>query len=339
MLALFRLELARTLASAGGLAFIAGFAISLGVCVFLVADFYSSDEASVRPLLVFLPWVALVFLPVLGMRAFSNEDGELELLLSLPSGAFAIGLAKYLAGWVPIGLALGATAPFVATVAWLGEPDPGAVMGAYAGAVAMLAFAWALVLFAASLARERVGAYVLAATLLFMFLLVGMDALRRLMSDGPLQTLMQSSSGLSPARLLDAASDGLLEGGRFLYVATAVVIFLAGAAINLARRRRAASAVERNCTDVAVLVGVLVAVVAGQHVTARVGWELDLSEQGAFTVSSGLREIAARAPAQTRMRLYWSESEASVPVAIKTHARRVRRLMQTLASDAASVRV
>ncbi|MGI9334977.1 MAG: Gldg family protein [Gammaproteobacteria bacterium] len=334
---MFRLELARTLAGTGGLAFVAGFSMSLAICVFLIADFYASDEASVRLLLVFVPWIALVFLPALGMRAFSSEDGEMELLLNVPCGELAICLAKYLAGSVPIGLALAASAPFVLTVSWLGDPDFGAVAGAYLGAVTMLAFAWALVLFAASLARERVGAYVLASSLLFAFMLAGLDVARRLPPAGPLEALVRALGELSPARVLDAAGDGLLEGERILYALMAIVVFLVGAAINLARRRLAAGPAARTAADVTVLVTVLVAVAAGQHLSARVELRADLSEQGVFTMSEGLRAIAAHAPAVTRVRLYWSESEASVPVAIKTHARRIRRMLRSLADESASL--
>ena len=63
-----------------------GFLVALGVCTFLIADFYATDEASIRPMLIFLPWVALIMVPALAMRAWADEhnDGALELTLTCP---------------------------------------------------------------------------------------------------------------------------------------------------------------------------------------------------------------------------------------------------------------
>ena len=40
-----------------------GFLATLSAFVFLVADFYTTDEASIRTMLTFLPWVALILVP------------------------------------------------------------------------------------------------------------------------------------------------------------------------------------------------------------------------------------------------------------------------------------
>src|SRR5262245_26695337 len=52
--------------------FLTGFLLALMACVFLIADFYSTDSASIEVMLTFLPWVAMVFVPALAMRAWSR---------------------------------------------------------------------------------------------------------------------------------------------------------------------------------------------------------------------------------------------------------------------------
>ena len=56
--------------------FLIGFLAGLSVCVFLIADFYSSDEASIRLMLVFLPWVALILVPALAMGMWTGEHND-----------------------------------------------------------------------------------------------------------------------------------------------------------------------------------------------------------------------------------------------------------------------
>ncbi len=94
-----------------------GFLVALGVCTFLIADFYATDEASIRPMLIFLPWVALIMVPALAMRAWADEhnDGAPELTLTLPLRLPAVVLGKFLAGYLVLLITLAFTTPLVAT--------------------------------------------------------------------------------------------------------------------------------------------------------------------------------------------------------------------------------
>ena len=62
------------------------FLLALAICVFLIADFFSTDHAALDLQWTFLPWVALVMAPALAMRSFAENAGDrgLELAFSLP---------------------------------------------------------------------------------------------------------------------------------------------------------------------------------------------------------------------------------------------------------------
>ena len=61
--------------------FQAAFLLALTAFVFLVANFYGSDEATPRLLLSFLPWVSLVLVPALSMAAWTDSHASRELEL------------------------------------------------------------------------------------------------------------------------------------------------------------------------------------------------------------------------------------------------------------------
>ena len=69
--------------------FLLGFVVALSACIFLIADFYASDEASIQLLLVFLPWVAMILVPALAMGMWTGQAGDrgAELSMTLPIGA------------------------------------------------------------------------------------------------------------------------------------------------------------------------------------------------------------------------------------------------------------
>ena len=110
--------------------FQAAFLLALNAFIFLVANFYGSDEATLRLMLVFLPWVSLVLVPALSMAAWtdSHSSREIELLYSLPVSPTAVVLGKFLAGWLLLLLTLLMTLPFVLTLTYLGEPDKGVIL-------------------------------------------------------------------------------------------------------------------------------------------------------------------------------------------------------------------
>ena len=105
------------------------FLLALGACIFLISSFYTMDEATVRLLLVFIPWVSLVLVPALAMSAWSDghSNRELELVFALPIRPIYVVLGKFAAGYFLLLLTLAMTFPFCLTVAYLGEPDLGLV--------------------------------------------------------------------------------------------------------------------------------------------------------------------------------------------------------------------
>ena len=66
--AVFRHELRLLLFAPLSYLFQIVFLVVLSACIFLIADFYNTDEASIQTMLAFLPWVSLILVPALATQ-------------------------------------------------------------------------------------------------------------------------------------------------------------------------------------------------------------------------------------------------------------------------------
>ena len=131
--AVFRHELRLLLFAPLSYLFQLGFLLALSACVFLIADYYATDEASIQSMLTFLPWVALILVPALAMRSWIDEhsDRSIELTMTLPVSLGAVVTGKFLSGYMVLLVTLLFTLPLAASAYYLGDPDPGVLFAGY----------------------------------------------------------------------------------------------------------------------------------------------------------------------------------------------------------------
>ncbi len=332
--AVFRHEMRLFLHSPLTVIFQVGFLGTLAAGVFLIADYYAGDEASVRPMLVFLPWVALILVPALAMRAWADEQGDrgVELMMTLPIPLPAVVAGKFLAGTTVLLATLAFTAPMAATAAYLGDPDPGVTVAVYVAAALMLGAYYALSLLASAFAREPIGAFVVGLVTLFVLLLLGWDVFGRLLHGWVPPALIGTLAAYSPKTWLDALSRGLLDFAGVGYFVLVTAAALWGCVAVIGARRRgpltAARAARGGAIGFAAVVGLALLIPQ----LSRLPLALDLTAEREFTLAEGSLELLERLPEGTQATLYWSAGEPSVPAPIKTHARRARDLLRTLAA-------
>ena len=331
--AVFRHELRMLFFAPLSYLFQIAFLLGLSTCVFLVTDFYASDEATLRLLLVFIPWVSLILIPSLAMSAWvdSQADRGLELTFTLPVSLTAVVLGKFAAGYVLLLLTLGLTFPLVLTLGYLGDPDPGVIISGYLACALLLGVCFSLALFAAALVREPVGGFVTGVALLFVIMLCGWDVFGRLLRTTLPQWAWESLAAYSPVTWLSSLGAGVLHFQGLLYFLA--TIFVALMATHWVMRARRAGGIRCHVTrrqGVTVLaLGVLWLV--GVPLSSYLPGQVDLTAQNEFSLHAGTKKVLERLPPGVRVTLYWSESEDTVPVLIKSHARRIERLLSTMA--------
>lgn len=102
-------------------------------------DILNSGFATLEPLFTIAPWMYLILIPAMTMRAFAEEksNGTIELLLTKPLSEYNIIIGKFLAYFTLLALTLIPTVVYYITVYQLGYPkgniDQGATLGSYLG--------------------------------------------------------------------------------------------------------------------------------------------------------------------------------------------------------------
>jgi ABC-2 type transport system permease protein len=141
---------------------------------FFFATFFILDQASLRNFFALLPIVFTFIIPAVTMRLFSEElnVGSYETLLTLPVTYLDVILGKFLAAVTFIAAMLLPTLAYTVTVALLGRMDWGPVIGGYLGAVLLGAAFSAVGLFASSLTRNQIIAFIIGVAICFSLTLI-----------------------------------------------------------------------------------------------------------------------------------------------------------------------
>jgi gliding motility-associated transport system permease protein len=155
--------------------FLVIFLLLTGFFTFTVGAFFERGEASLASFFVWHPWLYLVLVPAVGMRLWSEERraGTIELLLTMPVAPWQAILAKFLASWVFLAIALALTFPVVLTVNYLGSPDNGVIAAGYLGSLLLAGSYLAISAMTSAMTRNQVVAFILAVVICLFLILCG----------------------------------------------------------------------------------------------------------------------------------------------------------------------
>ncbi len=136
---------------------------------FFFSTFFLYSQAELRNFFTLLPVIFSFIIPAITMRLFSEElnTGSYELLLTMPVTSLDIILGKFLAALAFVGLMLLPTISYAVMISFIGELDWGPVIGGYVGAI-LLGGAFSTVgIFASSLTRNQIIAFIIGMTICF----------------------------------------------------------------------------------------------------------------------------------------------------------------------------
>ncbi len=163
---------------------------------FYVGGFFERRQAALDTFFTFHPWLFLFLIPAVGMRLWAEErkTGTIELLTTMPVTTTAAVIGKFLAAWAFIAAALALTVPMWLTVNVLGEPDNGVILASYVGSLLMAGAFLAITSCMSALTRNQVVAFILGATVCFLFTMSGVDL------------VLETVRAIAPAALVDAVA-------------------------------------------------------------------------------------------------------------------------------------
>ena len=166
--------------------------------------------------------VLLFFIPALTMRLIAEEKrvGTIEMLLTAPIRDTEVILGKFLAALILLLAMLALTLYYPLYLSFLADPDRGALVATYAGAILLGGLFIAIGIFASSLTQNQVVAAVFGFVLLLIFWIAG--------SAGPfLPTgLSDIVKYLGVFEHYVDFSKGIIALDHVVYYVTGIILFL-----------------------------------------------------------------------------------------------------------------
>lgn len=234
---IFKRELAGYFLTPVAYIFICFFLFLVGLFTFapFLGNLYGRDQADLRPLFTFLPWLFLFLIPAISMRLWAEERkvGTLELLMTLPVSLSQAVLGKYLAAWCFAGIALFLTFPAWVSVAYLGDPDNGVIFASYLGAFLMSGGFLAIGACISALTRNQVIAFVVTVVVCLLFIVSGFPLALDFLHGFTPAFIIEALSGLSFLTHFDAISKGVIDLRDLLFFISMIVVWLFANAVVL----------------------------------------------------------------------------------------------------------
>ena len=136
---------------------------------FFFSTFFIFDRADLRDFFSLLPIIFSFIIPAITMRLFSEEQniGSYEILLTMPVSFSDIAIGKFLAATLFTVSMLVPTLSYPIFISFIGELDPGPVIGGYIGTIFLAAAYCSIGLFASCLTRNQIVAFIIGCLLCF----------------------------------------------------------------------------------------------------------------------------------------------------------------------------
>lgn len=237
--AVTRRELAAYFASPLAYIFLGVFAFAAPAFAFNVGRFFDTGRADLAPMFDYLPWLLMVLMPALAMRAWAEERdrGTIETLLALPVPLWAAAAGKFLAAWAMAALALALTFPMWIAVNYLGAPDNAAIAAAYFGAWLLAGAHLAVGQALSATTHSQVTAFVLAAAAAFLLTMAGLPFVTAALAETAPALLVEAVAGFSVLERYEALRRGVIGLQDLTYFASLIIGGTAAAGLIAGLRR------------------------------------------------------------------------------------------------------
>ena len=298
----------------------------LGLGLYLAfRSLFAMSYATLRPFFDLLPWLLVVFVPAVAMKSLAEErrGRTLEWLLAQPLTETEIVLGKFVGNWLFVMITLAGTLPMAVGVLMASEADPGIMFAQYVGAALLAAQMIAIGMWASSITRNQITAFIMGASICLVLVLLGTPVVQ----IGLPPALGSWAAQLSVVSHFENVARGVVDLRDLLYFASTCGLFLLLAVASLGRERLSHSgdAYRRLRLGTGVIaLAVVVLNLLGGHVRGRV----DLTRDNLFTLSGGSRDILGGLDDVVNLVLFTSDD---LPPEIQLSVRDVHDLVADMA--------
>jgi len=192
---------------------------------FFFTTFFLFNQANLRNFFAMMPIIFSFVVPAITMRLFSEElnVGSYETLLTMPVTFLDVVLGKFFAAVAFVGASLIPTLSYPITVSCLGQLDWGPVVGGYLGAILLAAAFSAIGLFASSLTRNQIIAFIIGVAICYTLTLID-----KMLFFLP-QSLLGALEYLGADFHFNNISKGIIDSRDLLYFLSVSFVGLYGA--------------------------------------------------------------------------------------------------------------
>ena len=213
VITLIKRELGAYFTSPVAYVFLVIFLLLTGFFTFTAGSFFERGEASLASFFGWHPWLYLVVVPAIGMRLWAEErrSGTLELLFTMPIATWQAIVAKFLASWIFLAVALMLTFPAILTVNVLGEPDNGAIFAGYLGSLFLAGAYLAITCMTSAMTRNQVVAFILSVVVCLFLVLAGFNPVTDLMVRWASPAVVDTVAAFSVVTHFDGFQRGVID--------------------------------------------------------------------------------------------------------------------------------
>jgi ABC-2 type transport system permease protein len=215
--------------------FLVIFLLLTGFFTFTAGSFFERGEASLAAFFGWHPWLFLVLVPAVGMRVWAEErrSGTLELLLTMPIAPWQAIVAKFLASWAFLAVALLLTFPAVVTVNLLGEPDNGIIVAGYLGSFLLAGAYLAITCMTSAMTRNQVVALILSVVICLFLILAGFNPVTDLLARWGSPAFVDTIAAFSVVTHFDGFQRGVIDARDLVFFLSVIgfALFATGVVI------------------------------------------------------------------------------------------------------------
>ena len=228
LLNIVKRELASYFSTPLAYVFIVIFLTLIGSFTFYLGNFFARGQADLNSFFAFHPWVYILLIPAVTMRLWAEErkTGTIELLMTLPLTTTQAVIGKFFAAWIFIFIALVLTFPIWITVNYLGQPDNGVILAGYVGSLFMSGAYLSIGSCISAITKNQVIAFVIAATVCFIFTMSGVDIVLNFFKVWAPEFLVNIISSMSFLVHFESITKGVIEIRDFLFYLSVIVFWL-----------------------------------------------------------------------------------------------------------------
>ena len=297
----------------------------LGVSLYLAfRNMYAVGVATLRPLFDLLPILFAVFIPAITMRSLAEERRArtLDWLLAQPLSEAEVVVGKFFGTWLFVLIVLAGTIPTAVGILLVSDADPGIIVAQYVGASLLAGQLIAIGLWASSITRNQITAFIVAGAISFTLFLIGLPGIQIGISPAIVGVL----SRLSVLGHFENVARGVVDLRDVIYFLSTAALFTilavsAVSQIRLSPKRRDATRLRVGNAVVAIIV--LAVNLLGGQIHGR----LDLTRDRLFTLSEGTRGILSELSDLVQLTLFASDE---LPPEVQLQLRDVRDLLSDL---------